>query len=326
MAGQSDALLAAMRKSALAARPAAFRESHAWAAVAAVLALVVGVGGWMAKQSPSGPAVTRSADRIYASDANRLQVALPDGSEVLLDAHSRVAVNQTVHRRDVTLQSGQAFFKVAHDAGRPFVVAGGGRTVTATGTAFSVMTRGAQISVVLEQGKVRIDRPDQPSETVNLAPGQQYSASGTAKASVRAVDLDDALAWREGILSLHNMTVREALSLMDRARPPRVLLADAAVGALRVSGRFRADDPDAFVESLSAIYGVRIARLPSGQLKIRLAHPVGTRLRGLVNDTFCHRQKAIEGGKFRGSRGPGDRMGRERPFASKASNRTIRCL
>lgn len=268
---EPDALLASIRDAALSARApsataARLRQAPLWGAIAAAVVVTAGIAIWSGLGTR--PGTTTTIAQVYSTVDHRSTIVLADGSRVVLDARSRIAVNETDNRRDVALQEGRAFFKVAHDTARPFVVAADGRTVTATGTAFSVATEASGLAVVLEEGHVRIDAQKGANAPINLSPGQRFFASSQDATTVQNVDVEDALSWREGYLSLHNATVREALSKMDHAKPPHVVLGDVAVGDLRVSGRFRADDPDTFVQTLAAIYPVRVIRLPSGQKRL----------------------------------------------------------
>src|SRR3546814_5104405 len=66
--------------------------------------------------------------------------ALPisDGSIATVNTASRIAVALEPERRHITLEEGEAWFQVAHDAHRPFVVDVGSVRIRAVGTAFSV--------------------------------------------------------------------------------------------------------------------------------------------------------------------------------------------
>jgi len=68
--------------------------------------------------------------------AEQRRVTLADGSSLDIAPDSRLRTRITTHRRDVTLERGQAFFAVMHDGVRPFVVHARGLSVTAVGTAF----------------------------------------------------------------------------------------------------------------------------------------------------------------------------------------------
>ncbi|WP_161989054.1 FecR family protein [Sphingomonas glacialis] len=267
---EPDELLASFRAEALSARPSRTRRIPAWAtAAAAVVALTVGIGSWGLIAPRTGTSVDMAAvARTYSGGQSPSEVTLADGSRVMLDVGSRITVRETDARRDVALEIGRAFFKVAHDPSRPFVVASADRTVTATGTAFEVAREGSGLRVILEEGRVRIDATGNPADRANLVPGQEYWVKPGSKAEIRSVDAAEALNWRDGFISLHDITVREVLAMMDRGKPPHVVVTDPAAGDLRVSGRFRANDSEAFAKTLGLMYPVRIARSPSGQTTI----------------------------------------------------------
>ena len=86
-------------------------------------------------------------------------VKLPDGSVVTLNTDTVLRTRADKGQRLLFLDKGQAYFKVAHDPAHPFVVAAGGRTVTALGTQFDVRVGPREFRVTLVQGKVRVEAP-----------------------------------------------------------------------------------------------------------------------------------------------------------------------
>lgn len=267
-----DPMTLSFRSSALSFHRARWTSVSRWAAAAAAAVLLaIGVSNWQTLGgsgtggATGGPVIAAST---YVAAGSRKEVVLPDGSRVLLDAHSRISVAQSSGRRDVALATGQAFFQVAHDAARPFVVVAGGRAVTATGTAFAVSLSRDAVSVVLAEGRVRVAPQVAAGPAVNLVPGQEYRASGAGLPEVRRVDVSAALSWREGFIALRNVTLRAALAQMNRGADHPVGVGDRAAGDLKVSGRFRADDPVGFAYTIAEIYPVRVVRRNGGAIVI----------------------------------------------------------
>ncbi len=64
--------------------------------------------------------------------------------------------------RTVTLDGGEAYFEVVHDARHPFVVLAGNRRITDLGTKFSVSREGDHVQVVVKEGRVRVTLSHQP--------------------------------------------------------------------------------------------------------------------------------------------------------------------
>ncbi|MEJ1963522.1 MAG: FecR domain-containing protein [Gammaproteobacteria bacterium] len=92
-------------------------------------------------------------------------VPMEDGSRITLNTDSQIRVDLTVKERRVELQQGEAFFEVAHDASRPFIVRAGNKRVIAVGTRFSVRREANDVRVVVTEGKVRVETEGDPSST-----------------------------------------------------------------------------------------------------------------------------------------------------------------
>src|ERR1700722_18020756 len=118
-------------------------------AVAATVLLAIGFITYLAL-SPTG-------ERYSTPIGGIASVPLADGSHITLNTATQVHVELTPQERRIRLDDGEAFFEVAHDASRPFVVQVGNKRVIAVGTKFSVRRVGDDIRVVVTEGKVRVD-------------------------------------------------------------------------------------------------------------------------------------------------------------------------
>ncbi|BBD97014.1 DUF4974 domain-containing protein [Sphingobium amiense] len=275
-----DPLLSSIRDEARSlGRPVWRSLSFQGVAVAASIILCISflLWGQIGTIAPNnGPNITAAPQVTrYSSDTQRREVMLPDGSRVMLDARSKISFAQVGSRREVALLDGQAYFQVAHDVTRPFVVSTEGHTVTATGTAFGVSLIASRLSVVLEEGSVVVSSLANGTSHA-LSPGQAFTVSASGEEKVASADVDTALAWRSGYLELHNMTIAEAVERMNHYVERPVTVGDAQAGALRVSGQFRTDDPGRFVDTIAELYPVRVRRNARGGLEI-----VSSRNRGV---------------------------------------------
>jgi ferric-dicitrate binding protein FerR (iron transport regulator) len=86
-------------------------------------------------------------------------IAMPDGSIVVLGADSELSATFTVRARHVQLSYGEAYFKVKHDEHRPFYVQAGNLTIRDVGTAFDVLKTGERITVTVARGRVQVTEP-----------------------------------------------------------------------------------------------------------------------------------------------------------------------
>ena len=183
-------------------------------------------------------------------------VPLADGSIATLSSDSRIVVSLSRGERHVDLQQGEAFFAVAKDPGRPFVVSADGRRVTAVGTRFAVRRDAADLRVVVTEGLVRLEsdrRPDGHRQPTTLLPAGSVALASDAGVVVTTGSVQQAeeyLSWRSGFVSFHDTPLATAAAEFNRYNTRKIVIGDAGVAAMRVGGNFRWSNTDAFVRLL----------------------------------------------------------------------------
>src|SRR5262249_1445211 len=95
--------------------------------------------------------------RIATGRGEQQSALLPDGSQLELGGDTGVKLEFTPQQRLIEAQEGEIFYRVKHDAKRPFVVRAGPVIVTAIGTAFSVRRESGTVSVVVAEGVVEVE-------------------------------------------------------------------------------------------------------------------------------------------------------------------------
>lgn len=230
------------------------------AAVSATL-LLGAQQGWFGRaakpvqvaEAPSLAAVGRP-DYVTGKGQKSI-VDLPDGTRVTLDASSAMDVAFASGRRDVRLLNGRAFFDVAHDRVHPFAVRAGGRVVTALGTQFDVRLTQNAVQVVLAEGSVSVASG---AAVVRLAPGEAFTAKAGAAGKVTSANVDEALAWKQGVVEFRDQPLSEAVALLNRYTRARIVIRDPKVAALRITGVFKTGDARRFGRSVSEVLPVRM--------------------------------------------------------------------
>lgn len=204
----------------------------------------------------------------YRSAPGQLQnLTLADGSEVLLDGDSAIAVSLTGNRRDIRLLRGAAFFHVQHN-GQPFVVHAEKGDVTVLGTRFEVRhePQGAQVTV--EEGKVAV-KPGADSEAQMLVAAQRIDYQQGHAGALQGINPEQAFGWREGRVSFRRLPLADALAVVQRYYSGRIVLLDSQLGARPVSGDFASNDPLAMLAAFQTVLGYTQQRLPGGTIVIR---------------------------------------------------------
>ncbi|MGV6875279.1 FecR family protein [Pseudochelatococcus sp. B33] len=242
------------------------RHHRRWVpAVSAIAAVLLIVVAW--HQYPA--LVLHLQSDYLTATGERETIQLPDGSSVMLNTASAIAIDFGGSRRRVTLLNGEAFFDVRHDEARPFAVAAHFSEVEVKGTAFGVRTDSAEDVVLLERGSVEVSGTGQGAEFAVLAPGQMIVATAAGLSAVREADPSRSLAWREGRIVFHDRPFRNALSDLRRYYRGSVMVVTDGFADRTVSGNYRIDDPEAAIRTLAASVGASVTRLPGGILILR---------------------------------------------------------
>ncbi|WP_439495673.1 FecR family protein [Bosea sp. (in: a-proteobacteria)] len=201
------------------------------------------------------------ADAYTATGETRL-VRLDDGSTVMLDTASAIAVDYTQQARRIRLLGGEAVFTVAPDTGRPFLVESQNGESRALGTAFAVRDDGAGATVTVLESKVGVALPDRQAE-IRLTPGQQVSYTSLGLGPVEQVDADVETAWRRGKLIFVDKPLGSVVDALNRYHRGRIQITDAAIRSRPVSGVFEIGDPLRVLDALEASLDLRSTRLTS---------------------------------------------------------------
>jgi transmembrane sensor len=276
-----------MRMREAAARAQRVRRGRAFTALAATLlvacALGAGFANWVTAGGSASPALVAGPDHqeFRTSVGQTATVTLADGSVVTLDTNSVLRTRTTWNRRYAELARGRAFFRVAHQPTRPFVVLANGRTVTALGTSFEVSVDRGRFEVTLVSGRVRVEQPvekaDGSSATaptpVILKPGTKVEAPADGAWRVANADIPRETSWVDGLLRFRDTPLGQVAAELNRYSDKKVVIDDPAVSARPIQGAFAAGDVDEFVRAAQS-YG--LARVTSdSSVEVVLAAPKG---------------------------------------------------
>lgn len=215
-------------------------------AVAAVIALML---------MPRWAAVEPDAMIAYRTGPTETRtIALKDGSHILLDRNSRLALADGGSPR-IEMQAGAAYFDIRHDPSRSLVISAGNYEVRDVGTTFDVAMTPQRLSVAVSEGRLTVGPSYGKGTTV--AAGQRIDViATTGEASVKPVNIADVGAWRGGQLVYQDTPL--ALVAMDISRyVGRPVEADPEIGDIRVSGVFAIGDGTGLIRQIEALLPVR---------------------------------------------------------------------
>lgn len=224
------------------------------ASVAAVCLAAVVLVGWTA-WSRQGTSYRTAIGGIAA-------ISMKDGSTVTLNTNSDIRVALSETERRVDLERGEAFFEVAKDPNRPFIVRVGDQRVIAVGTKFSVRREPNDVRVIVTEGRVRVEHsePHHPAEVALISTGG-VAVAGVAGVLVQDKSVSDAeerLSWRQGIVVFRETLLSDAVAEFNRYNTRQIYIEDPALEAIRIGGHFRTHNAEGFVRLLAAAFPIRV--------------------------------------------------------------------
>lgn len=237
-------------------------RTHAAMAAAALILIAVGVRQY--------PAIMLNLRADYQTATGvQEEITLPDGSHMMLNTASAVALDFEGGKRSVTLLQGEAYFDVVPDPSRPFTVVAAFFEVEVKGTAFAARTGPKEDTVVLERGLVEVARLAAATDTVALRPGESITATATALSGVTSAHIATSLSWRHGRLVFENEPFAQVLGEISRYYSRSIFVTSDRIGNARVTGNYRLDNPERTIRSLAATVGATVTRIPGGILILR---------------------------------------------------------
>lgn len=219
-------------------------------AIAATVLLMIGVGG---TTLPDLLFTERhhAAQTFQTGTGQRTTITLVDGSVVTLDSDTEMRFTDLTEERRVDLMRGRAFFQVASNSARPFIVNAAGKTVRAVGTAFEVSMDRGEIAVVLAEGKVRVEEPQtRAGNGTDMTPGRQLVISHDRKWTLSNVDVKKETSWTKGRLVFMNDPLSKAVAEVNRYSTRKLTFRDGTIPDQQIVGVFSAGDVDGFVKAL----------------------------------------------------------------------------
>lgn len=237
---------------------AAARPTRRWllGGLGSAAAAALGFVGWRGLRG----------ERVMTVRGEIRRLPLADGSVATIDTESELHVAMTGGTRRIAMAHGQAWFQVAKDRSRPFVVDAGIAQVRAVGTAFSVRRIGEQVEVAVTEGTV-VAWPTGAGGTMSVLSEGQYAtftigkdtpATGTAPAQINR-----SLAWRNGEISLEGETLSDAVAQFNRYNRQQLVLDDIVLGQERLVGLFKVGSPVEFAQMLERTFGITVLVTPT---------------------------------------------------------------
>lgn len=227
-------------------------------------ALIWGGGAAAASLAALAVGLPAAAGTVISTERGEIRLApLKDGSTVLLNTETRIRVRYDKGRRIVALLEGEAYFSVARDDRRPFIVEVDGRRLSTAQANFRVRKlERAPVDVLVNQGLVEVAPTLVAAQPVRLADNTRIMLSdrpgGERPRAVAPEVVTRELAWREGKLAFEGETLSQAADVFARYSDTRIQISDPLLAREPVTGLFAANDPVGFSRAIARVFDARL--------------------------------------------------------------------
>lgn len=194
------------------------------------------------------------------------QVTLADNTKVWLNADSKLEFSsefESKAKRIVKL-IGEAYFEVAKNKTKPFIVESNGQRVEVLGTHFNINAYADEgiVKTTLLEGAVSVlslsYKGNGAGAGVILKPNQQSVVSRAKPIALKNIDAGDVVAWKNGLFSYNNTTLGEVLRQAARWYDVTLTYEDDALKKKMLSGAVtRYDNISGLLNAISYTAGVK---------------------------------------------------------------------
>jgi ferric-dicitrate binding protein FerR (iron transport regulator) len=248
--------------SAIETRPVKRHMAYMAMRVAAVFVLAFGLLYFLFNNLKQNRQITPSITHV-ASDVSDHAFVLADGTEIFFDKGAKITYPESFSPevREIDFE-GEAYFQVAHNPEKPFIIHCGNVDVEVMGTAFDLCSCPADDQVILhlEEGKVRFSSKDKESgrivEQILLKPGEKaVYDKATGLITRAAFKGTNYLAWKTGVLTFEKTPLSEVFSILEQTYDIRIDT-EKTYDDLALTARFDHETPESIFKVLHTIFNI----------------------------------------------------------------------
>ena len=212
--------------------------------VASVVVITVGVTAALFSVGKDKDDVNVAMQTITVPAGQRVNLDLPDGSNVWLNAGTtmKYPVSFMKGKREVIL-NGEAYFEVAHNEKSPFVVRTHAMDIEVLGTKFNVeaYSKKAVFEASLMQGKIRVKSPHNEKTAVVLLPNYKTTLKD-GRLVVSKIDDYNVYRWKEGLYCFKSKRFTQIMEDLERYYDMKIQVDKKSIESVALTGKFRISD------------------------------------------------------------------------------------
>ena len=235
-----------------------------YASYAAVIICML-TGSWFGSYYYNESLSSVNPNKLYVPSGQRACVTLNDGTDVWLNAGSTLLYPAEFKgkERRVTL-IGEAFFDIAKDRDKPFIVSTKGIDIKAVGTKFNVYCspKTNYVCASLIEGSILVYEPEKETQNIRLNPNEQvYYQNGVMR--VQKIKNPSDFLWKDGIYNFENEPFGDIAKRLELYYDINIIVSDTSLEAREYTGKFRQlDGVDEILRIIQKIHKFKIKKEP----------------------------------------------------------------
>lgn len=181
---------------------------------------------------------------LYVPSGQRARITLQDGTDVWLNAQSTLIYPSYFSGNERKIHIiGEAFFDVAENASKPFIVSTQGIEMKVLGTQFNVYSYsgGDYIQTDLIDGSLKVYKERNEKDAVILRPNEQVIIRDH-KMTVRNIANTEHFLWKNGIYSFNQEKLTDIIRKLELYYDVKIIVKDPEIFDVPYTGKFRQRD------------------------------------------------------------------------------------
>lgn len=236
--------------------PARQPRRRLYIAAAAAIAILA-AGSWLLVLNNQWPG---SNMQELAADNNVLSDTLPDGSIVTLNRHAHIRYAKTFltnATREIELE-GEAFFDIAPNRNKPFIINAGDVSISVIGTSFNVKSNKKTTEVIVETGSVQVTYN---SKTVQLAKKEKAILTRNNRQLSKQEDNSELHNYyRTGKFICKKTPLYRLVDVLNEAYNTNITIADSATGNQTLTTSFNQESLDTVLSIVSQTLKIQVVK------------------------------------------------------------------
>lgn len=198
------------------------------------------------------------------------KILLPDGSQVILNANSKISYSEDFKQNRKLKLVGEAFFKVVKNPKSPFVVETSQFKTKVLGTSFNVKAYPNTINTVsVVTGKVEVNSKENLAWKSTLIKNQWLSIKKQEAPQLSNDDAKDFNAWTKNILIFQNSSLGETAITLENQFNVTIIFEKQELEKLRITGKFKEENLNNILNSIALVKQLDIQFLTKNKIYVR---------------------------------------------------------